>query len=189
MKYKISKQFARDVENPVAEFSDYDDACFFIERKIMSDNEKGLILIYRLFEEYKVLQEFNKEKINGRINAAQYAEGDRDFPRSIEPIKVCKDDPNAPAHARFIDLKDAELFIEDKLTQTTAITTYYIFDNDILTAELNQRIKKQAAPAGEGSQGKGNVSSFKPTPFNTAPRPQGSPPAWFKDENDDNEKE
>lgn len=187
MKYKISMQYARGVENPLAEFSEQKDAEFFIERKCLSDDEKNVILIYRLFDNQKLLKEFNKEKITSRIDPAQYAEGDMYFPKSLSPYKVSKDNLTAHALAVFTDLSDAELFVEDKLTHTTAITTYYIFDKDVLMTEMNQRIKKRSQQE-EGSQGKGQSSSFRPTPLNTSPRPPGTPPNWVKDENDDDEK-
>src|SRR5690349_9215851 len=113
MKYKITKQYAKDAENPLAEFCEYNDASFFLERKLLSDEEKKLIIIYRLYDNYKLLKEFNKEKISTRINTAQYAEGNRDLPDSLGPFKVSKDDSRSPALAAFIDLNDAELFVED----------------------------------------------------------------------------
>src|SRR4029078_11532364 len=116
MKYKITKQFARDAENLLAEFVESDDASFFIKRKLLSDEEKSLNVIYRMFENQKLLNEFNKEKIKTRINNPQYAAGDRYLSDLLGPIKVCKDNPNEPALAVFTDLNDAELFVEDKLT-------------------------------------------------------------------------
>lgn len=184
MKYKVTKQYARDVETPLAEFCEYDDASFFIERKLLSDEEKNLKLIYRAFDNYKLLKEFNKEKITSPINTAQYAEGDSYLPNSLGPFKVSKDDPAANALAAFTDLNDAELFVEDKLTHTTAITTYYIFNNDVLITEMNQRIKRQTQSE-QGSQGKAQAASFKPTPLATSPRPSGMPATWFKDEDED----
>lgn len=184
MKYKTTKQYARDAENILAEFSDHDDAVSFIEVKILADDEKSLKLIYRMFDNQKLLKEFNKEKISSSINAAQYAGGDRDLPDSFGTFKVSKDNSAANAIASFIDLSDAELFVEDKLTHTSAITTYFIFNNNELLTEMNQRIKKQAG-SGEGAQGKGQAASFRPTPLNTTPRPPGTPPAWTKDEEED----
>lgn len=184
MKYKITKQYARDVELPLAEFCVYDDAIFFLERKILSDDEKYIKLIYRLFDNQKLLKEFNKEKINSAINVAQYASGDRDLPDSLGSFKVSKDNLVIHVFAAFTDLMDAELFIEDKLTQITELTTYYIFNNEILITQLNQRIKKRSI-AEEGNQGKGQAASFRPTPLNTSPRPPGTPPIWVRDEKED----
>lgn len=188
MKYKITKQYARDTENISAEFSDLNEANFFIERKLLSDGEKALVLIYRLYDHHKLLKEYNKEKITSRINNAQYAEGDRDFPDSLGPYKVCQDDPKAPALAAFTDLADAELFVEDKLTQTEQITHYYIFNNNVMIFESNQHVKKKVTSEESTHQGKGSTASFRPTPLNTAPRPPGSPHNWNKDDDKDEEK-
>lgn len=184
MKYKITKQYARDTEHLIAEFCDLNEANFFIERKLLSDNEKALTLIYRLYDDQKLSKEFNKEKVSSRINPAQYAEGDAYFPKSLGPYTVCKHDAKTSALAGFTDLENAELFIEDKLTHTSEITTYYILNNGVVMTEMNQRIKKQTQPE-ESGQGKGNAASFRPTPLNTAPRPPGSPHAWVKDEDED----
>src|SRR5690349_4910461 len=133
MKYQITRQYARDLENPFAEFTEQNDAKFFLERKLLSDNEKSQLLIYRLYENHKLISEINKEKIQTRINNAQYAEGDRDLPYSLGPFKVCKEAVTASAIAAFSELSDAELFVEDRLTHTTAITSYYIFkDNNLI---------------------------------------------------------
>jgi hypothetical protein len=184
MKYKITAQYAKDEEKPLAAFCEYNDANFFLERKFLADEERGLILIYRLFENQKLLKEFNKEKITSRINAAQYAEGDRDLPDPLGPYKISKDNLTAHALASFTNLKDAELYIEDKLTHTKEITTYYIFDKEVLITQMNQRIKKQSIPD-ESTQGKGQTASFRPTPLNTSPRPPGTPPMWIKDDKED----
>ncbi len=184
MKYKITKQYARDSEHPLAEFSEHQDAIFFIERKVLSDDERSLKLIYRLFDSDKLLKEFNKEKITSVISAGQYASGDRDLPISLGPFKVSKDNSAVHAIAGFSDLEDAELFAEDKLTQESELTTYYIFNKEILLSQLNQRIKTRAM-AEEGSQGKGQAASFRPTPLNTSPRPPGTPAKWMRDEKED----
>lgn len=183
MKYIITKQYARDTENPIAEFCDQNDANFFIQRKLLADDEKNVIIIYRLFENQKLLKEFNKDKVTSLINSAQYAEGDRDLPYSLSPFSVSKENSVKAALAAFIDLSDAELFVEDRLTHTRIITTYYIFKNDELIFELNQRIKKKALTE-ESSQGKGRASSFQPTPLNITLRPKGAPANWIKDEDE-----
>lgn len=142
MKYKITKQYAKDIENFLAEFSVYNDAIFFIERKLLADEEKGITLIYRLYDDQKLIKEFNKEKITSRIHSAQYAEGDRDLPDSVGSFKVGREDQEISILAIFTDLSDAELFVEDMLTHTVAIITYCIFNKDTLLIKMNQRIKK-----------------------------------------------
>lgn len=185
MKYKITKQYAHDTEKLIAEFRDSDDAKFYLERKIISDSEKNIKLIYRLFDDQKLIKEFNKEKINSFILSGKYAAGDNFLPDSFGHYKISKDNSVAHAHAGFIELNDAELFIEDKLTHSNIMTTYYIFNNDEKISELNQHVKKQKESEG-GGQGKASqTTSFRPTPFNTTPRPSSIPPVSMKDEKED----
>lgn len=181
MKYQITKQYAKDTEKLLAEFNEYSDAIFFIERKLLSDKEKHLNLIYRLFDNQKLIKDFNKENITSKISPAQYAEGDNFLPHSLGPYHVSKDQAVNPL-AAFIDLNDAELFVEDKLTSTQEIINYSIFNNGVLITTMNQRVKKQSI-SDETSQGQ--ASSFQPTPLNTSPRPPGTPPVWIKDEKED----
>jgi len=183
MKYKITKQFARDTEKILAEFNEYQDAIFFIERKLLSDQEKHLNLIYRLFDDQKLLKDFNKEKITSTISPAQYAEGDNFLPNSIGPYKVSKDNQAIHALAGFVDLNDAELFVEDKLTTTKEEINYSIFNNGVLISTSNQRVKTQSVSGDTTTQAQ--VSSFRPTPLNVSPRPPGVPHGWVKDEKED----
>jgi hypothetical protein len=144
MEYKVTKQYAQDREIFLAEFTDKNDALFFIQRRILADDENNIKLIYRLFDEKKLLDEFNKEKISSVIRVGEYASGDKLFSKTLGPFHVCKIQSNLPPHAAFIRLNDAELFVEDKLTQEKDIITYYIFNADKLIAELNQRIKQRS---------------------------------------------
>jgi hypothetical protein len=184
MRYKITKQYAQDTEKLIAEFQGIEDAKFFLERKNIADSEKNIKLIYRLFDDQTLINEFNKEKMNSLIRPGTYAEGDNFLPDSFGHYKISKDNLVAHAHAGFTELNDAELFVEDKLTHSTIMTTYYIFNNDEKIAELNQHVKKLKESEG-GSQGKSETASFRPTPFNTSPRPQGIPPTSVKDEKDE----
>src|SRR5579862_9568596 len=123
MRYKTTKQYAQDTEKLIAEFHHSDDANFFIERKLISDAESSLKLIYSLFDDQNLIKEFNKEKINSFIRPGAYAEGDQYLPDSFGQYKISKDDLASHAHAGFVELNDAELFVEDKLTHSNAITT------------------------------------------------------------------
>ena len=93
MKYKITKQYAQDIEKLVAEFHYVDDANFFIERKIIADNEKKATLIYRLFDDQKLINEFNKDRIKSAILPGEYAEGDKFIPDAFGLYKVSKEFP------------------------------------------------------------------------------------------------
>lgn len=86
--------------------------------------------------------------------------------------------------ASFSDLNDAKLFVEAKLTADLGINVviYRIYEGaDII--EVYDPEKRQASAAQtEGSQGQTSTSGFRPSPFNTAPRPTGMPQKWLKDD-------
>lgn len=186
MRYKITRQYAQDIEKLIAEFHDSDDANFFLERKLIADAEKNIKLIYRLFDGQKLIKALGKEKINFSIRPGQYADDDQFLPDSFGQYKISKANSAVHAQAAFTELNDAELFVEDNLTYTNVVTTYYIFNNDNMIAELNQHVKKQRDSEG-GNQGKGQTTSFRPTPLNTSPHPPGIPHSTLKDEKDENE--
>ncbi|WP_454781809.1 hypothetical protein [Legionella sp. WA2022007384] len=59
MQYKITEQFARGEEKVIAEFSDLGDTRIFIAKKLaLPDLEKQKI-IFRLYDDSDLLQEFN----------------------------------------------------------------------------------------------------------------------------------
>lgn len=186
MRYKITKQYAQDIEKLIAEFHGSDDANFFLEKKLIADAEKNIKLIYRLFDDQRLLKTLGKEKINSLIRPGQYADEDQFLPDSFGQYKVSKGNSAAHAHAAFTELNDAELFVEDNLTHANVAVTYYIFNNDNIIAELNQYVKKQRESEGS-SQGKEQTASFRPTPLNTSPRPPGMPHSTLKDEKDEDE--
>lgn len=187
MKYKITKQYANDTEKLLAAFNNIKDANFFLERKIIFDNEKNIKLIYRLFNDQQLLKEFNKEKINSVIRTAEYADDGMYLPELSGPFTVSKDNTASHAYATFIELNDAELFVEDNLTHADTTTTYYLFKNGTIISEVNKYIKKLSESQSDTAKGTGQSASFNPTPFNTTPQPSGMPRAWLKDEKDDKE--
>lgn len=153
MRYKITKQYAQDIEKLIAEFQDYEDANFFLERKLITDAEKNITLIYRIFDDQRLLKTLGKEKIHSFIQPGQYADEDQFLPDSFGQFMISKNHLVAHAHAAFIELSDAELFVEDNLTRANVITTYYIFNHESMIAELNQFVKKQIKSDGSN---KGN---------------------------------
>lgn len=96
--------------------------------------------------------------------------------------------------AQFRDLADAKLFIERKLANDTSQPSkmiYRLYDMDELIKEYDP-VKEPAqsgqAKTQQGSQGKGSGASFRPTPFNTTPRPAGSPQKWIIDPDEEEKK-
>lgn len=96
--------------------------------------------------------------------------------------------------AQFHDINDAKFFIEertkaDSMLKIKVIYRLYqgvddlIFEGDTSKPDAQSTGSDQTASA----QGKERSASFRPTPFNMAPRPTGSPQKWIvnKDENKD----
>lgn len=89
--------------------------------------------------------------------------------------------------AHFKLLSDAQLFIEKKLALDAAMKLsiiYRLYDLTDLIKEYNP-----AQAQAQGSQGKSSSATFRPTPFNTAPRPAGTPQRWLVDPEDDEKKD
>jgi hypothetical protein len=99
--------------------------------------------------------------------------------------------------AQFDDLNDARLFIDLKLAEDLKLKVkikYFIIEYGEIIEEFEagQVGSSTASPnytaTDQGSQGAGSGASFRPTPFNTAPRPTGTAPRWLKEDNDKEEK-
>lgn len=192
MKYQITRQYARDEEKPLAEFCDFNDAKTFLGKRLFFDEMQNIKIIYRLFKDKKLFREFNKEKINTPINRAQYAQEDRDLPDSfLFRFKVIMHEKQAAPFATFDNLNDARIFVEEKLvadSESAVNFNYNMFDNSMLLETWNQGMLNDIKKQNEGSQGKARAISFRPTPFNTSPRPPGSPPPWIIDIDEDDDK-
>ena len=89
--------------------------------------------------------------------------------------------------ARFSDRTDAELFIQSKVESDKQLklnVTYRLYDGTrLLETYVDLPVDGFSGPAGESSSsGRGSGATFRPTPFNAAPRPSGVPHNWLKDE-------
>lgn len=87
----------------------------------------------------------------------------------------------AEEHAKAAAETDASMKIQ---------VVYRVYEFDDVLKEINTdyliaAIKEGEHTAGGSGSGKGQSISFKPTPFNTTPRPKGGPQGWVKDEDDD----
>src|SRR5689334_2876647 len=117
MEYKVTRQYARDVEMPLAEFNSLADMRFFAEVKLQSDAEFHVTAIYRLYQDNQLLDEINRGKINSAGVPARYFSDEdvQNIPLNAYQV-VSQELANAPTPcANFIELKDARLFIENKL--------------------------------------------------------------------------
>lgn len=195
MQYKITRQYSKDEENPLAEFRYLNDAKLFVDKKSSTDEKQNIKLIYRIFDNNKLLAEFNREKINDLIKRGVYAQYDKDLPISflnafkviIKPYVENKQGPLA----EFNNISDAKVFIIAKLVLDASMnvnTAYGIFNHKIFIEELSQNTINIIQKQNQESQGKPRVVSFRPSPFSTIPQPPGSPPRWIIDEDTDKDK-
>jgi len=93
---------------------------------------------------------------------------------------------NTPPIAEFNDTRDAELFIQAKLSDDARLkvkATYKLLEGMDVLKEFSelQNVNIEEDTTSSSSQQR---SSFQPTPFNAAPRPPGMPHNWVKDEED-----
>jgi hypothetical protein len=101
------------------------------------------------------------------------------------------------ACAQFKALTDAQLFIENKMAQDAQMkltVIYRLYDLGELVKEYDpgKGVPASGKPQeqqAQGSQGKGSTASFRPTPFNTAPRPTGTPQRWLINPEDEDNKD
>ncbi len=99
------------------------------------------------------------------------------------------------ACAQFKTLADAQLFIESKMVQDAGMkltVVYRLYDLGELVKEYDpgkgMPASGQSQEQAQGSQGKGSTAAFRPTPFNTAPRPAGTPQRWLVNPEDEEDK-
>ncbi|EKD54246.1 MAG: hypothetical protein ACD_60C00105G0004 [uncultured bacterium] len=70
MLYKITKQYARGTDIPVAEFNDMNDAKLFVSAKQEEDAKLRVKVTYRLFEGLDLLQEFTESAGSTSISSS-----------------------------------------------------------------------------------------------------------------------
>jgi hypothetical protein len=90
--------------------------------------------------------------------------------------------PKAQSHAR-------SSAAESKRMNVKAIYRIYDFDDLIETIDSDKvQMAQEVDHAADSGGGKQSGSTFKPTPFNTAPRPTGSPQKWLIDPDENKDK-
>ena len=170
MKYKVTKQYTKDIESLLAEFCSLNDTKMFICARISSDDTKKLKLIYRLYNNKELLSEFNKEEVDVLIARAQYAQGDVDLPETFNSLfSVTKQniDGEDLVIAEFCDVEDALLFVETKITsdiEEKYDETYSIYKGNKLINTINQESINAEKLQTEGGQGKQRKILFRPAP-------------------------
>ena len=193
MSYKITEQYARGEENPIAEFSEINDAKLFITKKSAVDDEQDKQIIYRLYDDSELLQEVNKKRIS--IAYAKYAEGDCDIQNSVRFSFNVKVQPPHSLERKNIaalnDKNDAELFIIGKCESDETIddtSLFLVLKENLLMDTLSKHILANRKKETGGSSGNETGSTFRPTPLSSRPTPPGGPSDYWVDNEDDEKK-
>jgi hypothetical protein len=190
MQYKITRQYARDVEMPLAEFDAAADAKFFLKVKLAQDAELHIAAIYRLCKDGELLAEINKSNINVAGIPARYFLEEENQPVQPHFYKVAKQVLSSmPVFCmKFIEIKDAKLLIEKMLIVNRAANekiTYRLFKGDLFLEKFDPHKIIAPTKPEEGAgfkKDESNAVTFHPTPFNKMPRPAGSSPSWIKEQ-------
>lgn len=190
MQYKITEQYSRSEEKPIAEFNELNDATNFMTKKLSNDEEEGKKVIYRLYDDSALLHQRNPDNI---ITAnSGYADGNRDFdtmpPFSYKVMFQLSDTTERKSVANFNDKNDARLFVISKCGFDHTISDndlFFIYQGNSLIDTLNKIIIGHRNKKSEGSSGQEKGATFRPSPLSTRPIPPGGPTdCWVENEED-----
>ena len=191
MKYKMTEQYARGEEKPIAEFNELNDATDFMAKKSSNDEDEGKKIIYRLYDDSDLLHQLNPDNI---ITAnSGYADGNRDFdtmpPFSCKVMFQLVDTTERKSVANFNNKNDARLFVISKCGADHTISDndlFFIYQDNSLIDTLNKIIIGHRNKKSEGSsRGKEKGATFRPTPLSIRLMPPGAPTSSSLDDEDD----
>ena len=180
MRYKITKQYTQYAESLCAEFFSLDDARAFVNKSQNINESINVRATYWIFDNEKLISELDNEL----TLTSQYANGNMLLPHEVEkPFNVMILDNNLETTiAKFANLNDAKIFIEEKLyldADNNVDITYFIFDGEKFIEKFN----KNHGPFGEQKEKK---KVFRPTPLPNKPRL--GPGGYWVDEDEDKDK-
>lgn len=191
MEYKITEQYARGEENPIAEFIEINDANIFMIKKLANNDLENKKIVYRIYDDSELLQEFNKDNIS--IAYAQYADGNSEISNVVDFIfNIMMGNTSSLdriAIANFNDRNDANLFIACKCesTEVTDSDLFFIYKGRDLIDTSSRVIINHRAKESEESRGNEKGAKFRPTPMPSRPTPPGGPSDyWVEDDDTDN---
>tara|TARA_R110000868_G_scaffold238863_1_gene493370 strand:- start:391 stop:969 length:579 start_codon:yes stop_codon:yes gene_type:complete len=189
MNYQITQHYAKGEEERIAEFSVLHQAKLFLTKKSMLAAEAKKQIIYRLYDNEDVLQTSNNMHVS--VAFATYAEGNGDFNRA-EPLEFqvwmkANDDSKQQAIARFHDQKDAYLYVTClyESYQDEQNTVFFIYQNQNLITILDKtKIKNQNKELAQ-NRGSNQGSTAHMSPLSTRPTPDGGPPDYWVNHDDE----
>lgn len=186
MKYQVTKHYLKTKEALIASFFDLNDAKIFIAEKLKCDDINRTNILYRLYDDNELIQEFNHENLSliDAEDAETFSNHQLPYQVKIQAINAL----DRISVAYFNDEDDANLFVAAKCyrdDKSHACDTFLIFKNQILSTTLNKNILDNQALKDRLSSGNGHGATL--SPLSTRPTPAGGPPDYWIDKNDDHE--
>lgn len=90
---------------------------------------------------------------------------------------------------KFNTLEEARAYMQESAETDARMkirVTYRIYEFDEVIDTVDSMMVKLTSSSSESSSGsRGHGAGFKPTPLETSPRPKGTAPHWFNDEDED----
>jgi hypothetical protein len=187
MHYKITEHYARGEEKPIAEFRDLNDARIFMAIKVTETELEKHHIIYRIYDDSELLDIINPENI--ATGYAKYAEGNSDLnivPFIFNVMRNIGDTEEKTGIASFNDKNDAHLFIFNKCEADNTVNDndlFFILKDQNLIDTSNRTIN--AARKKECAKGSEKGAASKSSPLQPRPKPPGSPPDFWSEEDSD----
>jgi len=189
MDYKITEQYARGEEKPIAACHELEDAKHFIQKKSSTDDDHRKQVIYRLYDSEGLLHESNTQNI-----AVTHTTYDIEC-ISCFMFQVMTNTVNSLERktiAECNDIHDAYLFIRNRLENIDASDNsdlFFIMTQSMLIETINKTIMDERTNNASGSASNDKDSSYQLSPLSMRPTPSGGPPDYWvkKEENDDDQ--
>ncbi|KTD09121.1 hypothetical protein Lgra_2356 [Legionella gratiana] len=191
MRYKVSEQFARGEEKAIAEFKELNDAKIFIAQKQEDTRIEKQKIIFRLYDDFDLLHEFNEDNIS--VSYAKYADGNGELNIIKFPFHVMIKAQHATDKkciANFNHRINANLFVISKCNLDDLLNEndlFFIFKDQNLIDTLNKIICTHRKTESSRMQRTEKGAKFHPTPLPTRPIPTGGPSDCWIEENNEHE--
>ncbi|MDP1602792.1 MAG: hypothetical protein Q8M03_05955 [Legionella sp.] len=187
MKYKVTKHYIKTKENLIAAFSDFNDAKIFIAKKITQDEVNRTKVLYRIYDDNELAQEFSKDthEFNEPEDAETYSNAHFAFQVKRQALNSLERIPIAC----FNDKKDANLFVTGKCStedESDPGAIFLIFNAQVLCETINKTILENHSLKDSEASGKATGATL--SPLSTRPVPPGGPGNYWVEKSEDDEK-